>query len=141
MLLTTKKVLKHNIKQLWYFLPALGWALLIASLSTTSALPSIAWDFLAPDKIGHLVFYAILTGLLFWAMAQGQWRVIHLSKWALVTAVVLASGYGIFLELVQANLPHRQFDYADMIANCLGALLAVVIYLYSHRKYFLKETL
>lgn len=111
-------------------MPAIGWALLIASLSTTSALPPIPWDFLSPDKIGHLVFYAILTSWLWWAMAAGQWRTKELSKWALLAAFGIASAYGIFLELVQASLPHRQFDYADMLANCVGALLSVVLYYY-----------
>jgi VanZ family protein len=115
-----------------YFLPAVGWALLIASLSTTSALPPIPWDFLSPDKIGHLVFYAILTGLLIWGMAQGQWSTKQFSKKMLLLAFGMASAYGAFLELVQASLPHRQFDYADMLANCLGALLCILIYQYRY---------
>lgn len=130
MLLTIKIVLKLKLKRILYFLPAIGWALLIASLSTTSALPPIPWDFLSPDKIGHLVFYAILTSWLWWAMAEGQWRTVQLSNGALLTAFVIASTYGIFLELVQASLPHRQFDYADMLANCVGALLSLVGYYY-----------
>lgn len=139
MQLTTKQVLKPKLVRLSHFVPALGWALLIASLSTTSALPPIPWDFLSPDKIGHLVFYAILTGLIIWAMAKGQEQAFSLSKGLLLLAVVLASIYGIFLELVQANLPHRQFDYADMLANCLGALLMVIIYQYGRHQYLLKE--
>jgi hypothetical protein len=119
-----KAPLKRSLQRLVYFLPALGWALLIASLSTTTALPPIPWDFLAPDKIGHLVFYALLTGWLFFGMAGKQWRRLQLSNSVLFLAVLIASMYGAFLELVQAQLPHRQFDYADMIANCLGALLA-----------------
>lgn len=108
----------------------MAWALLIASLSTTAALPPIPWDFLSPDKVGHLVFYAILTSLLIWGMAQGQWRTKQFSKRLLLFAFGIASAYGAFLELVQASLPHRQFDYADMLANCLGALLCILIYQY-----------
>lgn len=118
------------LRRIVYFLPATGWALLIASLSTTAALPPIPWDFLSPDKVGHLVFYAILTGLLLWGMAQGQWNTKQFSKGLLLLAFGIASAYGAFLELVQANLPHRQFDYADMLANCLGALLCILIHQY-----------
>ncbi len=131
-------MLKHKLRGILYFLPALAWAILIASLSTTSALPPIPWDFLSPDKVGHLVFYALLTGFLFWGMLQGQWRTVLLSKGMLVLAVFIASLYGTFLELVQATLPHRQFDYADMLANCLGALLSLLIYWYGSRRYLLK---
>lgn len=127
-------MLKPKTKRALYFLPALLWGLLIASLSTTSALPPIPWDFLSPDKIGHLVFYGLLTGLLLWGFAAGQWRTTTLSPSTLLLAWLLASSYGLLLELVQAHLPHRQFDYADMLANCLGALLMLLFYQYLVRR-------
>lgn len=108
----------------WAYLPFLAWALLIASLSTTSNLPRMPLQWLSPDKIGHLVFYAILTGWWYWG-GQRWWNTSALSWRYVILGTVLAFLYGAFLEGVQARLPHRQFDYADMMANGLGACLAL----------------
>lgn len=51
----------------------------------------------------------------------------------MMLVVLAASLYGASIELVQATLPHRSFDYADMLANCLGALLALVIVVFMQR--------
>jgi VanZ family protein len=117
--------------KLRYYLPALLWAALIASLST-SRLPALpTWDLLAPDKIGHLVFYAILTLCLLWAQEKNGLE--HFWQQEFLSAT-LAFGYGACLEGIQACLPHRSFDYADVLANGFGVILAPVIYLWL-RKY------
>lgn len=105
-----------------YFVPAICWAILIWSLSTTSNLPPIPWDFLSPDKIGHLVFYAVQTFLLIWAFAKSQeWKEIKVV--GVVLAMLIAASYGTSLEFVQANIPGRAFDYADMVANFVGTFI------------------
>lgn len=111
--------------KLRYYLPALLWAALIASLST-SQLPALPnWDVLAPDKIGHLAFYAILTTCLLWAQTKNGQKSFWKREFL---AAALAFGYGACLEVVQAYLPHRSFDYADALANGVGVFLACLAY-------------
>lgn len=118
-----------------YFLPALLWALLIYSLSTAdpAQLPKI--QFFSADKIGHLLFYAVLSAWLFWAMERAAWQsATALPKAALLLGATIAAAYGATLEWVQAFLPHRSFDYADMLANCVGAALAIAGYWFFRAK-------
>lgn len=121
-----------------YFLPALVWAILIWSLSTTTSLPPIPWDFLSPDKIGHLVFYCIETLLLIIAFAKSQQWTTNRSIWILF-AMLLAAAYGTMLEFVQAEIPGRSFDYADMLANFVGTIIGVILYYKLGSKYILSS--
>ncbi|WMX13951.1 MULTISPECIES: VanZ family protein [unclassified Aureispira] len=123
-----------NIK---YFIPAIAWAVLIWSLSTTSNLPHIPWNFLSPDKVGHLIFYAILTLLLIFGVARSlSWKRKGAKSW-IVFCMILAGTYGISLEFVQATIPGRSFDYADMLANFVGTLVGAFVYYKSaYNKYF-----
>lgn len=127
------------MQSLKYFIPAIGWAILIWSLSTTSSLPPIPWNFLSPDKIGHLTFYAIETLLLIWAFAKAQqWTK---NEWGWVGfSMLLAGAYGTSLEFVQAGIPGRAFDYADMIANFVGTIVGAVIYAKTAAKYFITNS-
>lgn len=66
------------------------------------------------DKLMHLLAYAVLAGW-FCAMAPAAWLRCALAALAL----------GVVLELVQSQLPTRQFEWADMVADGVGALLGV----------------
>lgn len=122
----------------WYYLPAIAWASIIYFMSTTSSLPKIDFNMLSVDKVGHITFYSILTILLiFGAARQQQWRVTNVIM--LILMAVLASSYGISLEYVQGLLPHRSFDTADMLANELGVVLALLIYRFTAQRFFLSK--
>lgn len=95
-------------------------------------------EWLSPDKIGHLVFYGILTGWLFWGCYRSCATKRPLKRY-IYGSTLFAALYGAALEGVQARLPHRQFDYADMLANCIGALLALGCWYYWQRRLFLAE--
>ncbi len=121
------------------FLPALFWAGIIFALSTNNPahLPKI--QFLSWDKLGHFVFYFILTGLLFWAIYNPNPKSAKHELIAAISVFFCASLYGMSLEFVQARLPYRSFDYADMLANCVGAFFALILYYIRKRrtiKYF-----
>jgi VanZ family protein len=73
------------------------------------------------DKWLHAVAYAGLAGVLAVALSPGR----RFAR-AAVLAVVLAVGYGVALEFVQAPLPERYFSVADMAADAVGAVLAVL---------------
>ncbi|MCK0745917.1 VanZ family protein [Chromohalobacter nigrandesensis] len=84
----------------------------------------IAWGSLTPgaempqdlpwDKFNHFIAYAGLAAL----MRLGGLRAL--------TALGLAIGYGILIEGLQLGVPGRSgADWADALANTLGALAAV----------------
>lgn len=122
----------------WYYLPAISWASIIYFMSTTSSIPKIDFNMLSVDKVGHLTFYSILTMLLIFGVArQQQWLKTKLGL--LVLMAIIASAYGISLEYVQALLPHRSFDTADMLANELGVVLGLLIYRFTAQRFFLSK--
>lgn len=57
-----------------------------------------------------------------------------LTKLAIVFVLTITSSYGIILEFIQAALPYRMFDYADMIANFIGVFTGCFLYLWHQRK-------
>ena len=87
------------------------------AVAWTSLLPpeNIPSGFVLSDKVVHLMAYAAL-GLL--AVMSGiRW------PWAL-TAVVC---WGLLLEVVQGALGYRSFEWGDLVADALGALLGVLL--------------
>lgn len=73
------------------------------------------------DKIQHAIAYFTLT--LFWLLAVGK------SQKKRLVICVLCILYGIIIEVLQRQLTtYRFFDYADMLANGIGALLAGLIF-------------
>jgi len=125
------------LQKLWYYIPALLWAILIFSLSTTAGIQLPNYNFLAVDKLGHITFYAILLILMVWGISkQKQWDTI---QWiGFVAAMSIAFAYGASLEWVQSMLPHRCFDTADMLANGIGIVLASIL-LIGTKKYWLSS--
>jgi hypothetical protein len=68
------------------------------------------------DKWLHALAYGGLAGALAYATLAADARTV-------AVVVVGAVGYGIGIEVVQAFLPLRAFDVADMAANATGATL------------------
>lgn len=71
------------------------------------------------DKALHFMLYAITCALFFVIIRErvkGQfWK-------AIVLSVVLASAYGLIMELVQGATKLRDFSLMDALANSLGAV-------------------
>jgi VanZ family protein len=125
-------------RKISYFIPASLWTMLIWSLSTTKSVPHIPFDFLSPDKVGHLVFYCTETLLLIWAVSGSQ-RWEEEKKGWVILCMILAGLYGTSLEFVQAGIPERSFDYADMTANFVGVIAGYFIYRKTSTRYFIKQ--
>ncbi len=93
----------------------------------------MSWmDYLAPDKLAHAVVYGILSYLAIRAYSadnQVLWK--HLA-----IVAILASGYGILMEIIQGTFfPHRFFEVPDIIANIIGSLVGIWIFNFlQHRK-------
>lgn len=99
---------------------AITYTLLITILSFISlnSVPDLGFDY--QDKIAHSLIYMVFT--FFWF---NFFRQIQLPK-ALITAILFAVKYGIVIEVLQGSLTDsRQFDYYDIVANIIGALLIV----------------
>jgi hypothetical protein len=74
------------------------------------------------DKWVHAVGYAALALVGTFALAL---RVDTTRPWPLLGVVTVVAAFGAGIEVVQATLPARSFDVADMAANATGALFAV----------------
>ncbi|MBI2496186.1 MAG: VanZ family protein [Candidatus Omnitrophica bacterium] len=75
------------------------------------------------DKVAHLGEYLLFAWLMLQALRASQMprRVSLWWAWGSVT------GYGLVMEGVQAMLPWRSAELADVVANGCGALLGVWI--------------
>ncbi|WP_135829221.1 VanZ family protein [Halorussus halobius] len=72
------------------------------------------------DKWLHALGYAALAGALAGALAtRGRLRGRRVRVVAL--AILLAVGYGVGIEFVQATIPERAFSLGDMAADLAGA--------------------
>lgn len=78
----------------------------------------------------HLVGYAALAFALVNALATRR----HVSPALLVSAVALATLYGVGIEVVQAPLPWRSLAAVDAAVNAVGAALGAVGFLAWHRR-------
>ena len=104
-----------------------AWALVLlyASVSDPSGAPlarSGPLGLLGFDKWLHAGAYAAFAVLLAYALLP-RWRS---TRRGLIAALLLAGGYGLAMELLQAPLAARSFDLADATANVLGALAVVL---------------
>ena len=71
------------------------------------------------DKLSHLVTYFVLAG---WFGLLAADRV------GLAWAFVAMVAYGGLIELLQAMTPHRQAEWADLLANTAGAGIGIWLY-------------
>ncbi|MDQ7049172.1 MAG: VanZ family protein [Enterobacterales bacterium] len=68
------------------------------------------------DKVFHLVGFGAFALFLGLAYPRLQlWKVFFIS-----------SLLGILVELIQSQIPYRSFSFADMLADWLGILIAIV---------------
>ncbi|MCP4051856.1 MAG: VanZ family protein [Mesoflavibacter sp.] len=75
------------------------------------------------DKVFHAVAYMFFTMIWYLTLKQS-----YFLKKALSKAVGLAIVFGIIIEILQHTLTqHREADIKDVVANIIGALLAVLI--------------
>ena len=85
----------------------------------------VAWFAFAPfaepagfpwDKANNLLAFCVMAAL---ADAGYPDRAQELQRWGLLL------GYGLVIELVQWQLPYREFSWLDLVANLVGVLLYI----------------
>ncbi|WP_135823980.1 VanZ family protein [Halorussus ruber] len=99
------------------------YASLLDSPSSAGLSPMGPFGVLGMDKWLHAVAYAALAGTLATALAPGRSLAV-----AAALAVLLAVGYGVGMEFAQASIPARGFSVGDIVANVVGAFLAVLVW-------------
>jgi VanZ family protein len=106
------------------WIPALVWA---ATIFVLSSLPGSAYpktDVVGADKIVHFGLYGILSAL----SVRGLARATGLKTLALIAAgAALATLYGMTDEFHQRFVPGRNSDWADVLADGIGALLGASV--------------
>ncbi len=112
------------------FLPAAIWWLVLTycSLTTVPELPK--FDLFSLDKLIHFGIYGLLN--LFFL---GGWRRAGKTLSIKVTLyfTLFAMAWGILIEYIQGTLSYRTFEYDDMIANTIGAILSIPFYWIARR--------
>ena len=91
---------------------------LVACVIFGSVAPGVlenTFQFSGADKLGHAASYFLLV---IWF--SGLYSRRH---HALLAVAMLA--LGLTLEVIQWQLPYRQFDFADLLANASGVILGL----------------
>ncbi|MBK8735132.1 MAG: VanZ family protein [Saprospiraceae bacterium] len=108
----------------WYFIAA-TW--IVADIILLSLAPSNSFSNLnlnnlfSIDKLGHLLFYGSSTFLYLHAFKSNE----KAKKYTVVVIFTL----GLLLEFFQLKMNMgRAFEYLDVVANCFGILLSILIF-------------
>ncbi len=119
----------HRYQKLWL---AIGYALvtLVVYLSVTSNPPDSGIEIPNFDKVGHTLAYFLMMG---W-FAQ----IYHVTKQRVIYALSFIA-LGVALEFVQSFDPARMAEFADMVANTSGVVIALLITRMSAFRLILKK--
>lgn len=102
----------------WLWRAALILSVIVISWLATSnqgqALPSTGWD-----KANHTLAFLQITLLM-----RLGWPLLPVK-----TLITLILSYGVFIELVQAWLPHRHLSGLDLVADMVGIALGLLVWL------------
>lgn len=109
--------------KLKYWLPAVGWMMVIFFMSGRTGSELNKWFFFVPNlNWGHLVEYFILSLLVYYALV----KTTRLRRIFLLT-VLISTAYGVTDEFHQSFVPGRQPDIADLINDAIGSVMAMAV--------------
>lgn len=117
-------MIKHTNNNILFFTPAIGWGILICyfSLLPQQEVPSFLLSM--RDFVLHFAIYFALSYLSLFGVNRMSWSKI--SKSQLTNIIIICSGLGILLEVVQETLvPGRHFQWSDILFNTIGVLLVL----------------
>lgn len=104
------------------FAPTVLWLAVVTWLSVSNGVQVPKFDLVATDKVAHAAAYFLLAALCVWGLRRTtNMPPTNIALWMIFAGCTL---YGAFIEWVQGTyFPNRMFEYDDMVANALGALL------------------
>jgi VanZ family protein len=109
-------------KHVLLILVSLHFCIAFLSLASLSKLPKIKVE--QGDKYGHFVLYFLLA--VVWYLFLKSKSLKHFS--AIVSSFILSVVFGFILEVFQEVFTtNRMFEWADVMANTLGSLTALVL--------------
>ncbi|MBT3181750.1 MAG: VanZ family protein [Deltaproteobacteria bacterium] len=76
------------------------------------------------DKVNHAVAYFFLSIMIRWSLRLTPLRAKKITPYI---AALIATLYGGMTEIFQIYIPYRDAEWADAIANALGAFTAIPI--------------
>ncbi len=80
--------------------------------------------FSGADKLVHICMYLGLAFLACWIYDIGRPRI-----WIIYTLLAAVFMYGVLMEILQRTMHNgRSFDFKDMVANLIGAIIGLLIY-------------
>jgi len=124
------------MKRFIYFLPAVLLYGGIFFMSSRSF--DVKVEFRLFDKVAHILVFAVF-GLL---LSLGFFKALK-SSFLIKGFLVLLSGFllGILDEVHQSFVPERELEILDMIADGVGIMIGLCVYLIFIRKFrYFKET-
>jgi VanZ family protein len=108
---------------LWNWGPALAAMATIYSASSIPDLPALPGD--VSDKTAHFAGYAVLGALVLRAVASARWACV--TGRTAVIAWGISAAYGATDEFHQRFVPGRTPAFDDLVADGLGAALAIAL--------------
>lgn len=82
-------------------------------------------QFAGVDKVGHFVVFGLIG--LSWVRCFWGWGGLGVwGRWGL--AVALTAGFGLGDELHQLTNPERYFEWYDLLADVMGAMVCAGLY-------------
>ena len=107
------------------------WTIIILILCSFpgNAIPEFQWlEMLAFDKWVHASVFFIL-GIAYTNTLMSQRKIVLLNRFPKVFALLFSISYGLLLEFLQYKVFfQRSGDWADVLANSIGAAFAFVFF-------------
>ncbi|HMA97786.1 MAG TPA: VanZ family protein [Polyangiaceae bacterium] len=97
-------------------------AILYLGTAQPQSLP--ATELLGHDKLLHAVAFGGL-GVLTYRCYTWYWPQVAV-RWSIGLPIAASTLVGAILEIVQATLPYRSMEFADLVADFIGAALMVL---------------
>ncbi|KAF8554203.1 hypothetical protein OG21DRAFT_1597467 [Imleria badia] len=118
----------------WFLLFTFAVMLILAFFGFSNVSHSIPLN----DKFLHLTCFCIATGVFYFIFDVDEdarriwfWRHANL----IFTAVTCFFFGGFVSEIVQSMLPHKQFDFGDVVANIIGSTIGLYTAYHIERHY------
>jgi VanZ family protein len=111
-----------------YIVPTLLYVTVIFWLGAVRTNVEVPHGFLPEDKFKHFLAFALLVVLLFRTLRY-QWPSESLRR-LVILAVAGSSAIGALLEAWQLLFPYRSAEFADWVADTLGALVAGLLVMF-----------
>ncbi len=108
---------------LWIFPLIWGSAIYVLLTMEVDVEPA-GWMFPHLDKLVHMVLFGAMAWLLLIPLRLSLRQSVFV---AALLSFSLATLYGGWMEYLQSSLPHRDGNWADVLANAIGA--ATVLFL------------